>query len=220
MDHRDGHQAASFPEVEAPDPRPADELPRATAAWDASACARRDAAMGAADLRPQLAGGVERWAGLARDVPARDATCRRLEPRAAPAAKPPAEAPCRPVAARFAERSSAAPEVAEQPGAPQGQPLAGRSPKPPAVFPRKDLVLLAAAPGVPTARPQATMPPEAQRMDVQKQPEPLAAGLPALPEMPLPASSPEAPPPQVFLPELVALLDAALPAAPQLPSAA
>jgi hypothetical protein len=77
-----------------------------------------------------------------------------------------------------------------------------------------------AALGVLPARPRAMLPPEAQRMNVQEQPEPMAAGLPALPEMPLPASSPEAPPPQVFLPELVALLDAALPAEPQLPSAA
>jgi hypothetical protein len=62
--------------------------------------------------------------------------------------------------------------------------------------------------------------PKAQRLGAQEQPEPPEAQPPELPELLLPASLPEAQPPPVFPPEhvvLAALLDAALPAAPQLP---
>jgi len=150
---RDGCPDASFREVEAPDPHPADALPPATAAWDASASARPDAAADAAVLPPQPAGGAEKLAGRALDVQVRDASCRRLDPRAAPAAGRAAEEPCTPAVARFAERSCAALEVAEQPDAPQSEPLTERSPKPPEALPRKEPVpLQAALPGVPAAR--------------------------------------------------------------------
>ena len=58
----DGHQAVSSPEVEAPDPRPADALPPEPTASDASACARPDAAADGPHpvLRLPLADGVER----------------------------------------------------------------------------------------------------------------------------------------------------------------
>jgi hypothetical protein len=117
------------------------------------ACARPDAAADAADLRPQLAGGAEISAGQAPDVPARGASPHLSEPRAAPAAEPPAEEPYTPVVARFAEQSCVAPEVAEQPDAPQWEPLAAPSPKSPEAFPQMKLGLLeAASPGVPEAR--------------------------------------------------------------------
>ena len=79
-----------------PAPLPADARPRATAAWDASACARQDAAADVArqELFPQPAVGAERSAGRVRDVRERDVTCRRWERRAARVAQWDAEAPC------------------------------------------------------------------------------------------------------------------------------
>jgi len=111
-----GCPAAWFLEGEAPDRRPTDAPQRATAEWDASVCARQDGAAAAllALLSPQTADGVGRWAGQARDAQEQDASRRRLEPQAAPAAEPVAQEPYRPALARFAERSCGAPEVAAQ----------------------------------------------------------------------------------------------------------
>jgi hypothetical protein len=55
--------------------------------------------------------------------------CRQLEPRAAPAAKPDAAELCTPAVVPSAERSCAASEAAQLPGAPE--PLAAHSQKPP-----------------------------------------------------------------------------------------
>ena len=105
-----------FPEVEAPDRRPTDAPQRATAAWDASVCARQD---GAADAHPALlslqpADGVGKWAGPARDVRERRASRHRLEHQAAPEVELASLEPYIPDAAPFGERSCAAPVVAEQ----------------------------------------------------------------------------------------------------------
>jgi hypothetical protein len=116
-----------------------------------------------------------------------------------------------------------APEVAEQPDAPQWEPLAAPSPKSPEAFPQMKLGLLeAASPGVPEARWRLmvalAMLPDAQQP--QTLPE---LQSPVLPEVPRSASLPQARPPPVFPPERASLaepLDAVLPARSQLPSAA
>jgi hypothetical protein len=75
----------------------------------------------------------------------------------------------------------------EQPDAPQPEPSAERSPKPPEAFPQTESVPLAAAsPGVPALRPQAPMT-EAQRPGVPEQPGPPAVQSQELPEKPHPA---------------------------------
>ena len=226
----------SSPEAEAPAPLLADAHPQAPTAWDASACARPDAAADAAHLepRPPSADGAERWAAQEQDGRAPGARRRRLGPRAAPAAEPHAAEPCTPAAARFAERSCAAEEAREQKkqsDALQSRPLAEHSLKPPESLPREEPVPLAVAPGVSPAHWWATILLEARPLDAQEQPEPLVAKRPATP---LPASSPqvrlqagrrqlEARPPQAFPPEHAspaAPLDAPLRAASQLPSSA
>ena len=102
----------SFPEVEAPGQRPADALPQETDAWDASASARPDATADAVhlELRPPSVDVAEKWADRVQDAPVSDAT-RRSALLAVLAAEPHAAEPCTPDAARFAERSSAAPEA-------------------------------------------------------------------------------------------------------------
>jgi len=62
LDHRVDYRDESFQEAEAPDPRPADAILQATAAWDASAGVRQDAAADAVhlELRPQSADGAEK----------------------------------------------------------------------------------------------------------------------------------------------------------------
>jgi hypothetical protein len=129
MARQDGRQAASFPEVEVPDPRPADALPQATAAWDASASARPDAAADAAGLRPQPADGAEKWAARVPAVQEQDDSRHQLEPQAAPAAVPAAAEPCTPVVARFAEQSCAVLEAEEPTDVLLWEPMAERSPK-------------------------------------------------------------------------------------------
>jgi len=120
--HPDDFPDVSFPEVEAPDPRPADARLPATAASDASASARPDAMADAVhlELRPPSADVAEKWAARVRDAPVSDAI-RRSVLLAAPAAEPPAAELYTRVAARFAEQSCAAAEaqMEEQPDAPQ-----------------------------------------------------------------------------------------------------
>jgi hypothetical protein len=91
--------------------------------------ARRGEAADAARLqgpRPAWADGVEKSAGRERDVPERRALHRQSELQAVPAAvlKLAAPALCTQVAARFGERSCAAPVVAEQLALPQPEALA------------------------------------------------------------------------------------------------
>jgi hypothetical protein len=76
----------------------------------------------------------------------RDGTSRRLELQAAPEAEPDVPALCTLAVARSAERSYAAPEAVEQPGALKQEPQAERSPKPPEAHPQMEPVPLAAVP--------------------------------------------------------------------------
>jgi hypothetical protein len=217
----------SFLEAEAPDLRPADAFPQATAVWDALVSARLGAAADAAhpELHQPSADDAEKLAARALDAPAPAVKHHRSALPAALAAEPPAAEPCKPDAARFAERSSAATEVQmeERPDEPQSAPQAARSPKPLAELLRPEHAPLSVvSPGVQVARPPASMPPEAQRRALE-QLEPRVAQPPTLPEAPPPASQPEEQLPQVSLPEhapLAAPSDAALPEAPQLLCAA
>jgi hypothetical protein len=180
---------ALFPEVEAPDPLPADARRQATAVWDASACARPDAAADAVhpEVRPQPADGAERWADLARDAQGRDAHCHRSAPRAALAAEPDAAELCTPAVVRFAERSFAAPEAAERPeesvqrNASQSEPPEERSLK----LPEEEPAPLA-APDVPAARLRAAMLQKARPPGAPEQQKPMVTQ----PEAQLPASLP------------------------------
>jgi hypothetical protein len=209
--------------VEAPVQHPADAPPQATAAWDASAFARPDAAADAVhrEVRPLPADDAEKSADRVRDALARDA-CRRSAHQAAPASEPHVEELCTPAGARSAERSCAAPEAPEPLDAPSWEPPVERSPKPQALPQMKRVRLATASPDVPAAR-RLTMELEtillqARLPGAQEQPGPPEPQPPALPERPLPALAP-----QVFLPEhaqLAAPSDAALPAVPQLPYAA
>jgi hypothetical protein len=119
--------------VEAPVLLQVDAPLQAPTAWDALAFARLDAVADAAhrELRRPWADGAERLVARARDVRAPGASRRRLELRAALAEVPIELEPCRLDAAQFAERSCAEREAPEQTDAPQGAPLAERSPKPP-----------------------------------------------------------------------------------------
>jgi hypothetical protein len=115
LDLLDGSRAGSCPEAEAPDLRPADALPQALAAWDASDDAHRDEAAAVADLHRVLA-----WVDAAGKlvVPAPDvrephASRRQWELQVALEAEPDEPELCTRVVALFAERSSAAP-AAEQ----------------------------------------------------------------------------------------------------------
>lgn len=91
--------------------RRADALRQEPNAWDALACARQDATADAPHLELRLpsAGDAEKLAGRARDDRARDGMFPRLELRAVPEAEPDARVLCTQAAARFAERSCAAP---------------------------------------------------------------------------------------------------------------
>ena len=215
-----------FPEVEAPDLRPADARPPETAAWDALASARLVATVDAVhlELRPPSADVAEKWADRARDAPVSDVN-RRSALLAARAAEPPAAELCTPAAARFAGRSCAAAEaqMEQRSDAARQEPLPACSLKSLADLPQPEHVPLSAvSPGVPAARPLAPMPPEAQRR-AQEQLEPRVVQPPTLPEAPQPASQPEEQLPQASLPEhaqRAAPSDAALPEAPQLLCAA
>jgi len=153
----------------------------------------------AADLRPQPADGAERLAVQAPDAQVRGDSSRRWELRAAPAVAPASSELCTPVAARFVERSCAAPAAAKRPDAPQGEPPAERSRIQPEVLPQRDLALPEAAlrderagPRRAAAKP-ATMLPEA-RPPAGERPEPAEFPSPALPALLLPASLPVARP--------------------------
>jgi len=128
-DRQGGCQAVSCREEEEPDPRPAGGPPPALAAWGASACARRDATVGEADLRPQPADGVEKLVALAPDGQVQDVSRWRSERRAAAGAARVAWELCKPAAVRSGERSCAALEATGQPDAAQWEPSAKRSPK-------------------------------------------------------------------------------------------
>jgi hypothetical protein len=111
----DGFPGAPVPAAEAPDLRPADAFPSATAAWDASDAAPRAAQPDAED-RPALAAAVaEKLVVPAPDALELDATCPEPKPQLARWA-PPAEAaePYIQVAAQSAGRSCAVKESAEQ----------------------------------------------------------------------------------------------------------
>jgi hypothetical protein len=140
--HPDAPQAASFPEEEALDPRPADALPQATAAWDASACVHPDATVDAPrrEVRPPSADGAERLVAQAQAAQVQDDSSRQWELQAAPAAALAATEPCTRVAVQSVERSCAAPEVAEQSDEPQSEPLAECSLKPQAALPQMEPV--------------------------------------------------------------------------------
>jgi hypothetical protein len=144
----DEPRAVSSLEAEALDPRPADALPRATAAWDASACARQDAMVDAPhqEVRPPSADGAERLVAPVLAAQARDDSTPQWEPRAAPAVAPGAEELCTPAAARSAEQSSAAPVAAQQPDVLQLASLAERSRIPTEAFPQMEPVQQEAVP--------------------------------------------------------------------------
>jgi len=78
-DRQDGYPDELFREAEEPVRHQADARPPEPNAWDASACARRDAAWGAADRRPdrRLVDVVEKLAAPERDAQAQDASLRR-----------------------------------------------------------------------------------------------------------------------------------------------
>jgi hypothetical protein len=142
-----------------PDLHPADVRLQALNAWDASACVRPDVAADEAHLhlRPQQQreAVVEKWAGRALDAQVRDGMSHRSELQAAPAAELAAPALCTLDVARSAERSCAAPEAAELPGALKLEPLAERSPKPPEA--QRELEPQAAAPRAAQAVQQLAM---------------------------------------------------------------
>jgi hypothetical protein len=111
----DGSLDAPVPAAEAPDLRPADASPSATAASDASDAALRVSIPDAAD-HPALADAdVEKLAVPVPDAPVRDATCPEPKPQLVPWAQPAGAAePCTPVAAPSAARSCAATGAAAQ----------------------------------------------------------------------------------------------------------
>jgi len=148
----DGCPDALVPAVEAPDLRPADACPSATAASDASDAAPQAAQPDAED-HPALAAAVaEKLVVPAPDAPELDATCPEPKPQLVRWAQP-AEAaePYIQVAARSAARSCAAKESAVQ----REQVGAARPP----VLVRKQALKLATEPAVqhPTPKPEAQL---------------------------------------------------------------
>lgn len=135
--------------------------------------ARRDEAADAADrrgLHSAQADDVEKLVALAPDDRERHALRRRSELQVAPAAElqPDARELCTPAAGRFAERSCAAPAVAEQLALPQPEPLAERSPKPRAPLAQKKMVLRAVAQDAPEEQLLAKT--RQARMELEAQP--------------------------------------------------
>jgi hypothetical protein len=117
MAHPDGCQAASYLEEEAPDLRPADALPRALAAWDASVAAHPDAAADAAHLQGlhlEPADAAEKSVGQELGVPEQHASRRRSAPQVVPvvAVETDARALCTQAVVQFVEQSCAARAVA------------------------------------------------------------------------------------------------------------
>jgi hypothetical protein len=162
--------------VEAPDLRPAGAIPQATGAWDASVCARPDAAADVLhlELRSPPADDAERLVGRARDVRERHALHRQSELLAAPAAEQAAKAPCTRVLAQSAERSSLAPVAVAQLNAPESKQRAPRKQMQMQMEVRRlEAFELQTAPrGVPAVRLRASMPVEAQLLGAWEQPEP------------------------------------------------
>jgi len=140
-----------------------DARPLVLSAWDASVCVRPDAAADEAHLHlrslRQREAVVEKLAGRARDAQVPDGKFRRLELQAVPEAEAEPDAPalCTPAVARFAERSCAAPEEAEQPDALTQEPRAERLPKPPEAHLQREPVRQAAQPRAAPAVRQLAM---------------------------------------------------------------
>ena len=140
------------------DLRPAGALPRALAAWDAWGDAHRDAAAGAVDpqgLHLARVDGAEKSAAPARDARERRALRRRWELQAARLGRQAARVLCKPGAAQFAERSSAALGAAERRALPQPEARGRRSPKLPEQTALKMLRPRAVSQDAAEARPRA-----------------------------------------------------------------
>ncbi len=146
-----------------------DALPRALAAWDASAGVRPDATADEEGPRPQPVDGVGKLAGRARDVQAQDASHHRSELSVPPAAKWAAPEPYTPDAVRSAERSCAALEAEERAFAPQSERPVERSQKRLEALPEKAEPPGAGEPDVPAPAQRASMMPEVRRPDAPEQ---------------------------------------------------
>jgi ribonuclease E len=183
----DGSPDAPAPAAEAPDLRPADACPSATAAWGASDAALRVLRPGAAD-HPALAdAAAEKLVVPAQDVPELDATCPEPKPQLVPWAQPAEAAELyTQVAAPSAARSCAATEAAAQ----LARADAARTPMPAQKLKLKIKMKPEAKPSRPKQEAQLasqaaqaeSQPPEAQPPAARpKRASPAAAAQPALP---------------------------------------